>query len=182
LFSFPPRSGPFLHCRCAAAAMRQVDQFDPNPSCGILAIAFIGVRRWTRFGQVSLGGESGNGEAALCGLRRGVPTARKSRIRRTAARWPVSERDDDVRDGPSGRAMPTTAIGASIGARISSAARATALRRDAGTGCEDGRVKGGFAVPSGAYQLVPASAVEFAKMDALSRPYGEAAELCEETT
>ena len=44
-------------------------------------------------------------------------------------------------------------------------------------------------VPSGTYRLVPASAPEFAKMDAwvvemtlISRPYGEAAEVCKETT
>jgi hypothetical protein len=44
-------------------------------------------------------------------------------------------------------------------------------------------------VPSGTYRLVPASAAEFAKMDAwvvemtlISRPYGEAAEVCKETT
>lgn len=44
-------------------------------------------------------------------------------------------------------------------------------------------------VPSGTYRLVPASVGEFAKMDAwivevtlISRPYGEAAEVCKETT
>jgi hypothetical protein len=44
-------------------------------------------------------------------------------------------------------------------------------------------------VPSGTYRLVPARAAEFAKMDAwivemtlISRPYGEAAEVCKETT
>ena len=44
-------------------------------------------------------------------------------------------------------------------------------------------------VPSGTYRLVPASAAEFAKMDAwivemtlISRPYGEAAEVCKEST
>lgn len=44
-------------------------------------------------------------------------------------------------------------------------------------------------VPSGTYRLVPASAAEFAKMDAwvvemtlISRSYGEAAEVCKETT
>jgi hypothetical protein len=44
-------------------------------------------------------------------------------------------------------------------------------------------------VPSGTYRLVPASAAEFAKMDAwvvemtlISIPYGEAAEVCKETT
>jgi len=44
-------------------------------------------------------------------------------------------------------------------------------------------------MPSGTYRLVPASAAEFAKMDAwvvemtlISRPYGEAAEVCKETT
>jgi hypothetical protein len=44
-------------------------------------------------------------------------------------------------------------------------------------------------VPSGTYRLVPASAAEFAKMDAwivemtlISRPYGETAEVCKETT
>ena len=44
-------------------------------------------------------------------------------------------------------------------------------------------------VPSGTYRLVPARAAELAKMDAwivemtlISRPYGEAAEVCKETT
>ena len=44
-------------------------------------------------------------------------------------------------------------------------------------------------VPSGTYRLVPASAAEFAKMDAwivemilISRPYGKEAEVCKETT
>jgi hypothetical protein len=44
-------------------------------------------------------------------------------------------------------------------------------------------------VPSGTYRLVPASAAEFAKMDAwivemtlISRPYGEAADVCKERT
>ena len=44
-------------------------------------------------------------------------------------------------------------------------------------------------VPSGTYRLVPASAAEFAKMDAwivemtlISKSYGEAVEVCKETT
>jgi hypothetical protein len=44
-------------------------------------------------------------------------------------------------------------------------------------------------VPSGTYRLVPATASEFAKMDAwfvemtlISGPYGEAAEVCKERT
>ena len=44
-------------------------------------------------------------------------------------------------------------------------------------------------VPCGTYRLVPARAAEFAKMDAwvvemalISRPYGDAAEVCKETT
>jgi hypothetical protein len=44
-------------------------------------------------------------------------------------------------------------------------------------------------VPSGTYRLVPATASEFAKMDAwivemtfISRPYGEAVEVCKERT
>jgi hypothetical protein len=73
---------------------------------------------------------------------------RKSRIRSTAVHRSVSARAGDVGNGPSGRAMPTTArtrrvrsargfkaiatIGASIGAHIPSTARAIALRRASG--------------------------------------------------
>jgi hypothetical protein len=45
------------------------------------------------------------------------------------------------------------------------------------------------AVPSGTYRLVPAGAGEFAKMDAwmveitvVSKPYGQAGEVCKERT
>jgi hypothetical protein len=81
---------------------------------------------------------------------------RMSWIRCTAVHWPVSERDGDVGNGPSGRAMPTTAR-ARRSARAQGhrdhwrrvSAHAPVLREQppcgatpaaGGAGCKDGRI------------------------------------------
>jgi hypothetical protein len=67
--------------------------------------------------------------------------------------------------------------------------RVAARRRRAGRVAKMDASKAVSRVPSGTYRLVPATASEFAKMDAwfvemtlISRPYGEAAEVCKERT
>jgi hypothetical protein len=155
-----------------------------------------------------LGGESGYEEAAVFGLRRGVPTAFASpgsdvlqciglsaSTPATLATGQASElcpTTARTRRGRSARGFKAIAtIGASIGARIPSTARATALRRDGGgrRGLQRWTRQGRFRGCRGTYRLVPARAAEFAKMDAwivemtlISRSYGEAAEVCKETT
>ena len=116
---------------------------------GLLGIQFVGVRRRTRFAQIFPGRR---GRPWRCGgvrpAARRSGRVRKSGIRRTAVHWRVNVCDGDAGNRPSGRTMPTTArtrrgrsargfnaiaiIGARIGARIPSTARAIALRRDSG--------------------------------------------------
>jgi hypothetical protein len=126
--------------------------------------------RWTRFAQVSLGGESGHGEASVCGLRRGIPTAFASPgsevlqcigvsagATATLATGQAAERCGLPRE-PGACAACVGSRPSRLLARVSAQASpvlreqprcdapaATRASAAGGAVCKDGRVKGGFA-------------------------------------
>src|SRR5215471_1758469 len=138
---------------------------------GIACHGVVSERRWMLFAQVFLGGESGDGEAAVCGLRRGVPAAFASPesdvLQRTGlsacapamlATGQAAERCRLPREPGAGaarlgstpsRLLARVSADASPVLRAQSPCGATAARREAGCGavCKDGRVKGVFARP-----------------------------------
>jgi putative tryptophan/tyrosine transport system substrate-binding protein len=145
--------------RNAVEIEHRISVFAAEPDGGLLLTGPNSITIFGKIGRLALyhhlplmwGGVAGPAEGLLGGVRpaaRRSDRVRKSRIRSTAVHRRVSGSDGDVGNGPSGRAMRTTArtrrghsargfkaiatIGASIGARIPSTARATALRRASG--------------------------------------------------